>query len=81
MSSEITKLKNLLGKPYYEEENVLLFLGDCQEVLSRIGTECFDLVITSPPYNIGKEYELPLSLSDYIQWCGSWMSQLFPFGT
>lgn len=30
--------------------------------------ELFDLVITSPPYNIGKSYEKKASLDDYIAW-------------
>ena len=37
----------------------------------------FDLTVTSPPYNIGKAYEHPLPLDDYIEWCGSWMSEIF----
>jgi adenine-specific DNA-methyltransferase len=31
------------------------------------------LTVTSPPYNIGKEYEEPLPLSDYLDWCESWL--------
>ena len=32
-----------------------------------------DLTITSPPYNIGKEYEEVRELSDYIDWCERWI--------
>ena len=28
----------------------------------------FDLVVTSPPYNIGKEYEERMEISEYIAW-------------
>lgn len=32
------------------------------------------LTITSPPYNIGKEYEAPRDLKDYIGWCETWVA-------
>lgn len=28
----------------------------------------FDLVVTSPPYNIGKEYEKQMPLEEYVRW-------------
>ncbi len=31
-------------------------------------------VVTSPPYNIGKEYESFDSLADYIEWSKDWLS-------
>ncbi len=30
--------------------------GDCRELIQKIPTESVDLVVTSPPYNIGKKY-------------------------
>lgn len=40
-----------------------IYLGDAR--VSRIPDECVDLVVTSPPYNTGKEYEREESLSDW----------------
>ena len=34
-----------------------IHLGDCKQLLSQIPDKSVDLVISSPPYNIGKEYE------------------------
>ena len=34
------------------------------------------LTVTSPPYNIGKEYEEVIPLDDYIAWCSSWLDSL-----
>jgi DNA modification methylase len=35
----------------------------------------FDLVVTSPPYNIGKGYEAVLSINDYIHWTRRWVGE------
>ncbi|WP_262692482.1 DNA-methyltransferase [Kordiimonas aestuarii] len=44
--------------------------GLAEEILETYPDDHFDLVITSPPYNIGKEYEREerLSLDDYLEW-------------
>lgn len=34
-----------------------IYLGDCKELLNQLPDGSVDLVISSPPYNIGKEYE------------------------
>ena len=42
--------------------------GDCTEVLKDFGQNSIDLVITSPPYNVGKEYSNysdDISMSEY----------------
>lgn len=36
-------------KPYYEQDGIRIFLGDCREVLPTL-TEQFDACITDPPY-------------------------------
>ncbi len=43
-----------------------LYLGDCEDFLRQIPKGTAQLVITSPPYNIGKKYESRLSLEDYL---------------
>ena len=44
--------------------------GDAFEKLDLIADGSCKLIITSPPYNIGKEYERDqrLSLRDYVRW-------------
>ena len=32
--------------------------------------------LPSPPYNIGKEYETPMSLADYLDWSEQWISEV-----
>jgi adenine-specific DNA-methyltransferase len=72
----LAAVKADLGKPYYESASVLLYQGDCMELMSRLSQPLFDLTITSPPYNIGKEYERVLPLPEYVKWCGKWMAQI-----
>ncbi len=40
-----------LPKPYYEDESVRIYHGDCREILPLL--EPVDLVLTDPPYGIG----------------------------
>ncbi len=48
-------------------ECTVMFQGDCLEMLQAVPNETFQLVVTSPPYNIGKEYEKKLQLDVYVQ--------------
>jgi DNA modification methylase len=46
--------------PYYEEDGIAIYHGDCREVLPRIapprtGSGSFDLLLTDPPYGIGAD--------------------------
>lgn len=43
--------------------------GDAEDFLLGLPKgELFDLVVTSPPYNIGKSYEKKSSLDQYLKW-------------
>jgi adenine-specific DNA-methyltransferase len=44
-----------------------IYNGDCMELLRRLPKESIDLVVTSPPYNIGKEYERTRALDFYLE--------------
>ena len=46
-----------------------------QDVYKR---QIFDLVVTSPPYNIGKEYENQVPLSDYYDWQKRIIEKIYP---
>jgi adenine-specific DNA-methyltransferase len=49
------------------DAEVVIHHGDCRQLLAEIPAESVRLIVTSPPYNIGKPYERRrLSLSDYL---------------
>lgn len=42
-------------------------LLDCRDLLAEVPDESVDLVVTSPPYNLGKAYEGRVALKEYIE--------------
>ncbi len=49
------------------EADCILFNGDCLDFLRQVPDESVQLVVTSPPYNIGKTYEERMELSEYVR--------------
>ncbi len=41
------------AEPYWSGEDVTLYLGDCLDVMAVMADESHDIVVTSPPYNMG----------------------------
>lgn len=41
--------------------------GDSLKELEKFDNKKFDLIITSPPYNVGKEYEIKKSIEEYLK--------------
>jgi len=50
---------------------------DCLEALKLLPDQFVDLTVTSPPYNIGKEYEKSLVLDEYLNWCEQWIAEVY----
>ena len=40
-------------KPYYADDSVTVYHGDCLTVMREMADESVDIVVTSPPYNMG----------------------------
>lgn len=51
---------------YSPDNDVTLYFGDCLTLLRLIPDNEAQLVVTSPPYNIGKSYERPQRLEEYL---------------
>ena len=46
-----------INSKYNPKNDITIFNGNCIELLEQIEDNSLQLIITSPPYNIGKEYE------------------------
>jgi site-specific DNA-methyltransferase (adenine-specific) len=52
-------------------------LADCVEVLKRLEPHSVDVIVTSPPYNLGinyNRYQDTLSGTEYLEWTNSWIA-------
>ena len=46
--------------------DIVYYNGDTLDLLKDIPNEFVQLIVTSPPYNLGKEYEEKLALNEYL---------------
>ena len=53
-------------KNFRSSERIVVYEGGCLELLKQIPDCSLQLIVTSPPYNIGKEYEQKSKLESYI---------------
>ncbi len=56
-----------------------LLHGDCLQILPTLGAESFDLVVTSPPYNLGiaySQFKDTAPRDEFLRWCESWAAQV-----
>lgn len=55
-----------------------LIVGDCLAEMKKLPTDSVDLIITDPPFNIGKKYGVykdNRSSEEYINWCKAWLTE------
>ena len=71
----LEQLTKHLGIPHYADDQCALFCVDTLDTQNVLPSGIFDLVITSPPYNIGKEYESVMSVEDYVKWTNCWTTE------
>ncbi len=52
-NSKRTPKKLVRGvRPYYEDSNFALYLGDCLDIISKIPVNSIDMIFADPPYNL-----------------------------
>jgi site-specific DNA-methyltransferase (adenine-specific) len=54
--------------------------GDCVKVMASLPESCVDLIVTSPPYNVGIDYDTHddrQSMEDYWQFTKDWLSESY----
>ena len=60
--------------------NIILKQGDCLELMKELPDESVDLIITSPPYNVGIDYDSwndKQNFSDYIIFIDKWLKEAY----
>ncbi len=76
MEDRFAEARHALGSPTVAAGSALLWQGDALELLDRLPDGSVQLVVTSPPYNIGKAYEPRRTVEDYVAWCSRWLGQI-----
>jgi site-specific DNA-methyltransferase (adenine-specific) len=57
--------------------SIQFFLGDCLDILGTLPEHSVDVVVTSPPYNLGiqyRTYDDGQPQQDYLDWTGRWVA-------
>lgn len=52
---------------FMKNARIVLYEGDCLDHLSKVPSSTMKLIITSPPYNLGKDYERATTLERYLE--------------
>ena len=74
---ETTLFKNFnVAKKWSEAADAVLVEGDSLEQLKTLPAESINLIVSSPPYNIGKEYEKKTTLETYFAWLDPILDEL-----
>lgn len=61
-----TSLKSIYDR-FDPNASIVLYCGDVNDFLTGIPDETIKLVVTSPPYNVGKEYETRVDIEKYLE--------------
>ncbi len=65
MPKQLT-IKMKISQKFDPTSNLILYHGDCLNLLKQIPDGFVKLIVTSPPYNIGKPYEKKTNLNTYL---------------
>lgn len=55
-----------IANSYKDNESCVVFNGDVFDFLKDVPDNSMQLIVTSPPYNIGKEYEKKVAIQEYL---------------
>ncbi len=71
---------SVILKPYAIEKTgstrSTFYLADCLDVFAQLEPQSVDVIVTSPPYNLGigyNRYQDTLSGADYLAWTHAWI--------
>ena len=71
----------MLLKPFARVDSphatVRFFLSDCVDVFRQLDPQSVDVIVTSPPYNLGiryNQYQDTLTKAEYLDWTRRWIA-------
>jgi site-specific DNA-methyltransferase (adenine-specific) len=70
-------LKPLAIVPGPRQSHARFYLADCLDVFKQLPPQSVDVIVTSPPYNIGvryNRYQDTLSGAEYLEWTNTWVA-------
>jgi len=77
--------KHRILSRFRHDADAVVFHGDCLDFVETLPSGSCKLIVTSPPYNIGKKYENEMALEDYLSFqanvIGSCIEKLAPNGS
>jgi site-specific DNA-methyltransferase (adenine-specific) len=74
MSVLLKPFEKLQGR---SNATIRFFHADCVDVFRQLPSHSVDVIVTSPPYNLGIEYgkyQDTLSRSEYLEWTNTWVA-------
>lgn len=77
---EETPIRHIAKDCYYKNEAGIIFNTDCLDGFSQLENESIDLIVTSPPYNIGIDYDVwqdNMPWEAYMLWCEEWLKECY----
>jgi site-specific DNA-methyltransferase (adenine-specific) len=69
----------VLGDTVSETTDFIIVNDDCVRGMKGLEAQSVDVVVTSPPYNLGKEYSAyqdDKTPEEYLRWCDEWATEI-----
>ena len=67
MSLPLFQTPKPIDSHFKSGSDIVLFNGDIKNLLAEIPDNSIQLIITSPPYNLGKDYENRIGIEHYLE--------------
>lgn len=68
MRDDVNQVGADIGASFQRDQRAVVFEGDCRNLLQTVPNGAIQLIVTSPPYNLGKSYERRVHLTRYLEW-------------
>src|SRR3989304_4805580 len=62
---------------FSQEADLVVYHGDVNDFIATIPDNSIKLIITSPPYNLGKDYENRVAIESYLETQSEVLAQLY----